>query len=80
MLMNYRGGPSFWGCMLMNYRGGPPILREEPPLGTISMDHTVCTTEIQKKRSLAARLTDLWPLTLQKQNGRGRLNFIATPA
>ena len=26
------------------------------------------TTKIQK-------LTDLWPLTLQKQNGRGRLNF-----
>jgi hypothetical protein len=42
MLMNYRGGPSFWGCMLINYRGGTPILRGGPPLGTISMDHTVC--------------------------------------
>ena len=33
------------------------------------------TTKIQKKRTLAEKLTDLWPLTLQKQNGRGRLNF-----
>ena len=41
MVMNSRGGPPFLGCMLMNSRGGPPILRGSPPLGTISMDHTV---------------------------------------
>jgi hypothetical protein len=35
------GGAPFLGCMLMNSRGGPPILRGGPPLGTISMDHTV---------------------------------------
>ena len=40
-LMNSRGGPPFLGCMLMDSRGGPPILRGGPPLGTISMDHTV---------------------------------------
>ena len=40
-LKNSRGGPPFFGCMLMNSRGGLPILRGGPPLGTISMDHTV---------------------------------------
>jgi hypothetical protein len=45
MLMNSRGGPPFLGCMLMNSRSGPPILRGDPPLGTISMDHTVLFTE-----------------------------------
>ena len=39
--MNSRGGPHFLGFILMNSRGGPPILRRGPPLGTISMDHTV---------------------------------------
>ena len=31
------------GCMLIDSRGGPPILRGGPPLGTISMDQTVCS-------------------------------------
>jgi hypothetical protein len=33
------------------------------------------TAEIQKKRTLAAKLTDLWTLKRQNENGHGRLNF-----
>ena len=46
MLMNFRGGPPFGGCILMNSRGGPPILRGGSPLGTISMDQTVCIKKL----------------------------------
>ena len=41
MLMNFRGGPPFEGCMLINFSGGLCILRGGPPLETISMDLAV---------------------------------------
>ena len=36
------------------------------------------TTEIQKEKSLALKLTDWRPFKLQNSNGRGGLNFWAT--